>query len=744
MRLLFRPLLLLGAVAFASHVHAQTPLITLQPTNTHAAVGNVISFVVTATGAAPLGYQWSFNGTPLSDGGRFSGTASNVMTIVSVRTNDAGNYSVAVSNPYGSASSQAAALVVHQFTASPAGEVALWSAEGNANDSVGGNNGTAYGVSYAPGWVGQAFQFDAASYEFIQVAPSPVVDLSQMAAWTVAAWINPTGNNYGGGLTVYSEGQLYASLGVDIYYWTANSTINNSNLVSSVPIPTNQWTHVALVNTGTNRIFYVNGARAGGGGNPLWAPVADFAYLGGVPGLSQYFDGLMDEVTIYSRALSDAEVQQVYWPGSSNLPPIILTQPASQTVYAGDSTALTVGVVGTTPLVYLWQKNGANLADGPRVSGSQTPQLSLTGLQPSDAGNYLVWITNLAGSATSQVAVVTLAVHPPVITQPPQSLTVTQGNTASFSVAAASAVPLSYRWLFQGTPLTNGGQFSGVTTTNLVVANVMATNAGNYTVAVSNAGGTTVSSPAALIVQTFPPVITGPPQGRTVGSGATVSFTVTATGQPPLSYQWRFNGANLANGGPFSGVATSNLTLVNVQTNNSGSYAVVITNVYGAITSAPVGLVVTPGPVITQQPVSQTANVGDTVAFTVQAGGTPPLSYQWRWNGQSLARATNSALTLTNVTLASAGFYDVIVSNATGFATSTPASLSFIDLKMFAGVIITGPVGATYRIDFTPAVADPPNWQTLATVTLPTTPYYFIDYTSPSVGQRFYRAVPQP
>ena len=94
--------------------------------------------------------------------------------------------------------------------------------------------------------------------------------------------------------------------------------------------------------------------------------------------------------------------------------------------------------------------------------------------------------------------------------------------------------------------------------------------------------------------------------------------------------------------------------------------------------------------------------------------------------------------------LANVGFYDVIVSNATGFATSTAVSLGFVDLKMFAGVIITGPTGATYRVDYTPALANPPDWQPLDTVTLPTSPYYFIDYASPGVEKRFYRAVPQP
>ena len=69
-------------------------------------------FSVTATGSAPLGYRWQKDGANLSNGGRISGATSNVLTIAATTTNDAGGYSVVVSNTVGSLTSSAATLTV--------------------------------------------------------------------------------------------------------------------------------------------------------------------------------------------------------------------------------------------------------------------------------------------------------------------------------------------------------------------------------------------------------------------------------------------------------------------------------------------------------------------------------------------------------------------------------------------------------------------------------------------------------
>ena len=223
-----------------------------------------------------------------------------------------------------------------------------------------------------------------------------------------------------------------------------------------------------------------------------------------------------------------------------------------------------------------------------------------------------------------------------------------------------------------------------------------------------------------------------------------MNFSVTASGSQPLSYRWRFNGLNLSEGGRISGTSTTNLTISNVQSGDAGGYSVVVTNTYGAVTSAGATLTVRVPPSITTQPVSQTISVGDQVTFSVDANGTPPLYFQWQLNATSITGATGRTFTISSAQAAQAGHYTVVVSNAAGSLTSTAASLSFLDLQMYAGLTIIGPIGAAYRVDYaTNLVADPTLWIVLTNITLSSSTNRFVDWDSAGVPKRFYRVIPQ-
>jgi len=124
------------------------------------------------------------------------------------------------------------------------------------------------------------------------------------------------------------------------------------------------------------------------------------------------------------------------------------------------------------------------------------------------------------------------------------------------------------------------------------------------------------------------PSIARPPQGLTVTNGGPASFSVAAIGTPTLSYRWQFNGSNLADGGEISGSGTSNLTLSATTTNDAGSYAVVVTNTYGSVTSAPAVLTLTwPAPLLLP---ALDAQAG-LITFTWTAA--PGQQYQVRYTG---------------------------------------------------------------------------------------------------------------
>ena len=167
--------------------------------------------------------------------------------------------------------------------------------------------------------------------------------------------------------------------------------------------------------------------------------------------------------------------------------------------------------------------------------------------------------------------------------------------------------------------------------------------------------------------------IMGAPGNQTAATGWAVEFRVVVLGIPPLACQWFFNATN-----SIGGATNPVLYLTDVQPSQSGAYTVVITNASGSATSSPALLSVTDvQPVIGTQPNSQVSSVGLTVDFSVEASGSLPLAYQWVFNGTSaLVGATNSTLQLTAVQTSQAGVYSVIVTNAYGAVTSSPATLT--------------------------------------------------------------------
>ena len=181
------------------------------------------------------------------------------------------------------------------------------------------------------------------------------------------------------------------------------------------------------------------------------------------------------------------------------------------------------------------------------------------------------------------------------------------------------------------------------------------------------------------------PVITQQPQNQTATAGTTATFTVSASGAEPLSYQWRSHASfNTYTNIPFGTEAT--LVLTNVQ-QTSRRFSVVVTNVDGAATSSPlVTLTVRLLPSITTEPTDQIVDAGATVTFTAAATGTAPLAYQWRFSGANLAGKTSTSLVLANAQLTNAGNYSVVVTNAVGSVTSRIARLIFTTVHRFGEI----------------------------------------------------------
>ncbi len=174
-----------------------------------------------------------------------------------------------------------------------------------------------------------------------------------------------------------------------------------------------------------------------------------------------------------------------------------------------------------------------------------------------------------------------------------------------------------------------------------------------------------------VVSLTAPPEIITQPSSTTVMAGGTAAFAVGVSGSPPLTYTWYFKGS------PLPGAADNVLILESARTNDAGAYQVIVSNPFGAVTSAPVSLVVhAPSePVVLWHPYGDVLTAGGYHSLSVVAAGEPPLFYQWHKDGQAIAGATNRSLVFDSIALADAGVYSVRVGNAAGGVWSLNATL---------------------------------------------------------------------
>ena len=466
----------------------------------------------------------------------------------------------------------------------PSGLISWWPGDGNASDIVGTNNGVLEGgaTATAPGLVGTAFGFNGAS-SYVQIPDSPSLHPTNL---TIEAWVqfsslnstgsggSPAGDQY---LVFKQNSQTYNFEGFDLSktrvaggnvfrFLITSATGTSAQILSTTPLTTNVWYHVAAVRGSNFTQIYVNGRLQAQTNVAFAQNYGTLPVYFGTSGKS-YWDhklaGSLDKVSLYNRALASNEIAAIYAAGAAGKCKsvsalTITTQPQSQTVAVGGNTSFSVTASGATPISYQWQLGGA------AITGATNTTLSLTNVQAAQAGNYTVIVTNSVASVTSTTAVLTVLV-PPTILTPPASQTVMAGTNVTFSVTASGAAPISYQWQFSGAAV------SGATNATLTLTNVQAARAGNYTVIVTNPAASVTSTVAVLTVL-MPPAIVTSPASQNVAAGANASFSVVASGTAPLAYQWQFNSVAI------SGATNTTLTLTNVQVAAAGNYTVMVTN----------------------------------------------------------------------------------------------------------------------------------------------------------------------
>ncbi|HEX3800769.1 MAG TPA: immunoglobulin domain-containing protein [Verrucomicrobiae bacterium] len=400
--------------------------------------------------------------------------------------------------------------------------------------------------------------------------------------------------------------------------------------------------------------------------------------------------------------------------------PSIIAQTTNQTVIAGSNVTFQVNALGSDPLNFQWYF-GTNL-----LVGETNFSLTIFSAQPSQAGNYSVIVSNSVGVAQSAPINLTVLVVPTIIAQTTNQ-TVIAGSNVTFQVTALGS-SLSFQWYFGTNAL------FAQTNATLNLFTVDPSQAGNYFVIVSNPVNAATSAPINLTVLVSASITTQP-TNQIIPLGSNAIFQVTAAGTS-LSYQWYFAGTNIF------GATDPTLSITNAQTNQCGSYYVVITNTVNVITSSVARLIVVTPPAILTSPTNLTVFVGSNAAFQATAGGIL-LSYQWSFSGTNISDATTNTLTLTNIQPAQSGPYTLTVTNLAGAATATAqliATLPPLNITATNGAInisLPSQPGLTYTLLYKDNLTDPA-WTPLSSIPGTGDPITLQD-PSPSTTARFYR-----
>lgn len=280
----------------------------------------------------------------------------------------------------------------------------------------------------------------------------------------------------------------------------------------------------------------------------------------------------------------------------------------------------------------------------------------------------------------------------PIIVGNPKDIQVTEGKNAIFSVKLAEG-NYKYQWYLNNKLIVNS------TNSEITINSVTDQYAGLYKVLVQNLAGGIFSDEAKLTVipAIISPSIVTQPQNKTVNSGETVDFFVSATGTPPFSYQWQNNWVNIP------GANYSTYSITSAQTINNGGYSVIVGNSSGFVSSLQAVLIIktnqtTSRPTFVVQPTNMTLSLGSQLKMSVKVMSSTLIQYQWFKNNIQIVSATNSDYNISRIGFSDYGEYFVLAYNLAGAVESLRSTISLPAerAKVIAGPIINQANGMTY------------------------------------------------
>lgn len=586
-----------------------------------------------------------------------------------------------------------------------------------AADSVGTNDGTltnfsgddSYWVDGALG--GGALEFNGSNY-FI-VPDAPAIGSELVNSFTVATWFNsnvPLATS--GSNRMFEKGNsIFILQGVATGGMNLLVKRNGQNVTAGIGIPleANRWYHFTGTFDGNEIKVFIDGELRGSAtvGGPIDDPGLDL-YVG-ADDAGSFFNGTMDEVMIWNRALDEGEILNVL---GRNLPdpPSILVQPASTEHYEGASIAFSVVARGQEPLRYSWFK------DDEEIRGTTEPTLLLNDLTPEDAGAYKVKVTNDLGEIFSDTATLTVIPVEDISTAmvAEWKMDETTGLVAADTSGNGNDGTLTdfYYDPDQWVPgqVNNALQFTG--NPERVVVNDAPSldlgpeasfafwinpatfgdvvDAGAYTYEISRVlskGGQydiyITDNPGGLRRTLYANFVPAPEYVLEADTWQHVAVVFK-------NYQVYFyvNGFPVGNPRAASMGPANDDLLVLGNTNNSVETLRFFNGMMDEVQiwNRPLmeseilelaGKDIAGAPVFELQPVEPLPQLeGGTVTFEVKVTGARPVSYQWYQDGVAIEGATERILTLSQLTGVNSGVYTVTATNGVGSTTSDAVTLA--------------------------------------------------------------------
>jgi hypothetical protein len=715
------------------------PAWVTQPTGTSLYVGDNFKMSGLASGTFPLTYQWQKNGVNLA------GATNTSLIFNPLQSTNAGNYTLVANNPYGTITSAVAVVQLTPFALTNV-LAGYWNFDDGSGSSIAadsspnGNTATLVNfpdttVEWVTGRINGAVNFNPASVnEYASIPDSPSLNFNSNLTFTIAAWVKgPPAQISGAGIVAKGQGGINEQYALDVhtdllptpgYRFYVRNAAGGSIVLTTPVAPNNQWQHIVATYDGNFALmnFYVNGQPVATNAAAPTSLLADNNHevtigsreQNGTSGYNFGFVGTIDDVRLYNRALSANDVQTLF-AAAGGLAPVFYTQPQGASKYVGDGLFLSALVDGSTPLSYQWQNSGVN------VAGATGSSLTLTNLQLSDAGNYILIATNVYGAATSSVAVVQVTTFTITNTFAYWKFDETSGSSAADSSGNGNTGSLisfpgdNSQWI----PGRVGGALN-LNNTNVGQGYVTAadspslnfTNSLSFSLAAWVKGTPAQISGAGIIAkgyggnEEYAMDVSGGAFRFYVRNAAGVSSPIQSSVAPNNRWQHLIATYDAASGvmnlyvngqlvstGPAPTSLLSNGHVVSIGSRESGAVSGYVWPFNGVIddvriynralrTNEVQTLYSTAGSLALTfyaQPQNASAYVGDAVTFTAQADGSDPLTYQWKKNGVNITGATNTSLTVNNVQLSdNSSSYSLLISNGSGSLLSSGAVLSVI------------------------------------------------------------------